>query len=132
MLHGIRHINKPLAVNPNWREPESQLCVKETDMNTETRNAIDKPFRYTLWDLLALTTHIAVLLGLPHETLGFLVAASIASAILLAFPAVSGLVFARINDRVVSRTIFEITARVFLFLIATIAVGTFSLTMRQV
>ena len=75
-------------------------------MNSETPTA-KKRFRYSLWDLVALTTYIAVLLGLPYEPLGFLVAVSWACALLLAVPAVSGLVFGRVNQQPVSRTMHE-------------------------
>ena len=105
--------------------------MSHPDMNSETPADTRKSLRFSLWELLALTTFIAVLMGLPHETLGFLVAVAWVIAILIAVPAASGKVFKRVNEQVVSRKIHEITARIFPFLAATIVVGTISLATRQ-
>jgi hypothetical protein len=99
-------------------------------MNSESPENSDKPFRFSLWDLLALTTFIAVLMGLPHELLGFIVAVSLTIALLIAVPALSGVFFGPVNERTVSRTVYRVTSRAFLFLLATILVGLFSLATR--
>ena len=96
--------------------------------------SVQSNFRFSIWDLVALTTYVAILFALPANILSFSLAISLTVFVLLFFLVIPVVFPARDNVKggPVNRFLHRVIYRAFVFAVVTLVVGGLAFFLKNV